>query len=67
MESHISFKWKNLDLISSQVKFGPFKILSKKTNQKIKIETEKQNNYSVVNQFQVNLPFLHPLIIQAGK
>ena len=25
------------------------------------METEKQNNYYVVNQFQANVPFLHPL------
>ena len=25
------------------------------------METEKQNKYSVVNQFQANVPFLHPL------
>ena len=25
------------------------------------METEMQNNYSVVNQFQANVPFLHPL------
>ena len=25
------------------------------------METEKENNYSVVNQFQANVPFLHPL------
>ena len=25
------------------------------------METEKQNYYSVVNQFQANVPFLHPL------
>ena len=25
------------------------------------MDTEKQNNYYVVNQFQANVPFLHPL------
>ena len=25
------------------------------------METEKQNSYYVVNQFQANVPFLHPL------
>ena len=25
------------------------------------METEKQNNYYVVNQFQANVPFRHPL------
>ena len=25
------------------------------------METEKQNSYNVVNQFQANVPFLHPL------
>ena len=52
MESHISFKWKSLDIISSRGKVGPFRILSGKK--------EKQNYY-VVNQFQANVPFLHPL------
>ena len=28
---------------------------------KSKMETEKQSNYYVVNQFQANVPFLHPL------
>ena len=60
MESHISFKWKSVDIISSQGKDGPFGILSKKKNKaKNKMGTEKQNNY-VVNQFQAVL-FLHPL------
>ena len=61
MESHISFKWKNLDIISSQAKVGPFRILSEKNKAKNKMETEKQNNYFVVNQFQADVPFLHPL------
>ena len=25
------------------------------------METEKQNNYCVLNQYQANVPFLHPL------
>ena len=61
MESHISFKWKNLDIISSQGKVGPFRILSEKNKAKNKMETEKQNNYFVANQFQADVPFLHPL------
>ena len=36
MESYISFKWKSLDIISSQGKVGPFWILSKKPKQKAK-------------------------------
>ena len=61
MESHISFKWKSRDKISSQGKVGPLRILSEKNKPKNKMETEKQNNYSVVNQFQANVPSLHPL------
>ena len=59
MESYISFKWKSLDIVSSQVKLA-LTILSEKTDQKNKMETEKQNKYSVVNQFQANVPILHP-------
>ena len=44
-------------ILSSQGKVGPFSILSEKN----KMETEKQNNYYVANQFQANVPFLHPL------
>ena len=58
MESYISFKWKSLDIVSSQVKLA-LTILSEKTDQKNKMETEKQNKYSVVNQFQANVPILH--------
>ena len=61
MESHISFKWKGRDIISSHGKVGPFKILSEKSKVKNKMETEKQNNYYVVNQFPANVPFLHSL------
>ena len=59
VESYILFKWKSLDIISSQVKLA-LTILSEKTDQKNKMETEKQNKYSVVNQFQANVPILHP-------
>ena len=61
MESHISFKWKSLDIVSSQGKVGPFRILSNKKKTKSKMETEKQINYYILNQFQANVPFLHPL------
>ena len=67
MKSHISFKWKSLDVISSQGKSRPFQDTQRKKNKAInKMETEakqlqqKQNNYYVVNQFQANVPFLHP-------
>ena len=61
MESHIPFKWESLDIISSRGKIGSFKILSKKNKAKSKTETVKQTNYYVANQFQANVPFLHPL------
>ena len=61
MESHISFKWKSPDIISSWGKVGTFRILRKKSKAKSKTETEKQTNYYVVIQFQANVPFLHPL------
>ena len=61
MESHISFKCKSLDIISFRGKVRPFRILGEKTKNKNKMGTEKQNNYYVTNQFQVNVPFLHPL------
>ena len=34
MESYISFKWKSLDIILSQGKVGPFRILSEKQSKK---------------------------------
>ena len=58
MKSHISFNGKSLDIIPSQGKVGSFRILSEKTKQKA--QWKKQTNY-VVNQFQANVPFRHPL------
>ena len=59
MKSHISFKWKSLDVISFPGKVAPFFSYLAKTNKKM--ETEKQNNNYVPNQIQANIPFLHTL------
>ena len=50
MKSHISFKWKSLDVISFPGKVAPFFSYLAKTNKKM--ETEKQNNNYVPNQIQ---------------
>ena len=42
MESHISFKWKSLDIISSQGKVNLFWILSEPTKQKVKWEQKSK-------------------------
>ena len=60
MESHISFKWKSLEIISFQSNVGPFRIISEKNKAKDNMETEKQNNYYAINQLQANLHFYTP-------
>ena len=38
----MSFKWKSLDIFSSQGKVGPFRILSEKTKQKAKWKQKRK-------------------------
>ena len=51
MESHISFKWKCLDIISCQGKVGPFRILSEKTSQKTKWKQKSKTTTLLLTNF----------------
>ena len=51
MESHISFKWKSLDIISSQCKVDLFRILSEKTNQKTKWKQKSKTTTLLLTNF----------------
>ena len=61
MESHISFKWKSLDIISFHGKVGLFRILSEKTKQKWKCKQKSISTTTLLTNFQANVLFLHPL------
>ena len=52
MKSHISFKWKSLDIISSQGKVGPFGILSEKTKQKAKWKQKSKPTTMLLTNFR---------------
>ena len=52
MESHMSFEWKNLDIISSQCKVGPVRILSEKTNQKTKWKQKSKTTTLLLTNFR---------------
>ena len=60
MESDISFKWKSLDIISSQGKVGPFRILSEKTKQKAKWKQKSKTTTMLLTNFRQMFLFYTP-------
>ena len=52
MESHISFNGKSLDIIPSQGKVGPFRILSEKTKQKAKWKQKSKPTTMLLTNFR---------------
>ena len=60
IESHISFKWKSLDIISFQGKVGPFRILSEKTKQKAKWKQKSKPTTMLLTNFRQMFLFNTP-------
>ena len=60
IESHISFKWKSLDIISFHGKVGPFRILSEKAKQKAKWKQKSKTTTKLLTNFRQMFLFYTP-------
>ena len=60
MESHIWLKWKSLDVVPSQGKVGPFRIVSDKTKQKAKWKQESKTTTMLLTNFRQMFIFYIP-------